>query len=946
MKHPMNHPIWKNVCHSVVAALLTEAASAAPDFATEIQPILEQNCVSCHGADKQKGALRLDTRAGLLEGGDTDLAVDLKAPESSLLLKLVRHAPGHDDIMPPTEEKSKDGKVSGGPPLTEVQTKLLENWLVAGAPWPDGLQLQAKERSRREANLDQSDPNLTSIEVFPKQVSLETSADFHRLIVIGHYKDATTRDVTPSVDISAADAALVRIEGTTLFPQVDGETSVEISYRGKKATVQVVVKEAKKARPVSFRRDVMPVLTASGCNTGSCHGSARGQDGFNLSLFGYDPQGDHYRLTREMPGRRINLALPEDSLMLTKATEKVPHTGGKLFDESSAAYKVLHAWIKDGAHYDDGDIVLPTSIEVRPTQAVLKGAGQKLPLTVRAIYSDGSDRDVTSLTTYSTSNDNSVEIDARSGLLTSAKRGESFLMGRFQTFTEGMQTIVIPDQLSYSKPDLPAANYIDGHVYQKLHKLRVIPSDTCDDTVFVRRVYLDLIGRLPTPEDRATFLADEDPNKRAALVDRLIETKEFTEIWVMKWSELLQIRTFQNQVSYKAALLYHNWLRERIASNTPFNEIVRELLTSKGGTFSTPATNFFQVEQETLLLTENVAQVFMGTRIQCAQCHNHPFDRWTMEEYYRFAAFFAQVKRKKAEDPREQIIFDGGGQMKNPLTNQTAEPKFLGGEAPDTSGKSRRELVAQWLTEPENPWFARNVSNIIWAHFFGIGIVEPVDDVRISNPPSNPELMDDLAKHFVDYNFDFKRLVRDICTSQTYQRSTRVNESNATDTRNFSHARVRRLRAEVLLDVVSQVTSTPNKFKGLPKGARAVQIADGNTSTYFLKTFGRATRETVCSCEVKMEPSLSQALHLLNGDTTHNRIRSGQRVVNMLKEKKTPEEIIRHLYLTCLSRPPTDAEMAKLQNYLKDANDFQSKREVLEDIFWALLNSKEFIFNH
>ncbi|BDS07876.1 surface protein [Oceaniferula spumae] len=937
------------LCQTTAVGFLissTVAAADAPDFVTQVQPILEQNCVACHGEDKDKGAFRLNTRAGLIEGGDTDLAVDLKKPKESLLLKLVRHEVGHDDIMPPTEEKGKDGKVSGGPPLTAEQVNVLESWLVAGAPWPEGLVLKPKQRSRRESNLDQPDPNLSSIEVFPKKVSLETSTDFHRLIIIGHYKDASTRDVTPSVDIKVIDPKLIRIDGTTLYPKADGKTSIEISYRGKKSTIEVSVIDAAKARPVSFRRDVMPVITSSGCNTGSCHGSARGQDGFNLSLFGYDPEGDHFRITKEMPGRRLNLALPEDSLILTKATEAVPHTGGKLFEKDSDAYRVILQWIKDGAKYDGGEIVHPVSIEVRPNQAVLKGVGEKLPLTVRAIYSDGSDRDVTKLTTFTTSNDNSVEIDARSGLMTSAKRGESFLMGRFQTFTEGMQTIVIPENLSYTKPQLPAANYIDGHVYEKLHKLRVIPSEVCDDTVFVRRVYIDLIGRLPSPEDRAAFLADTNKDKRAALVDKLLNTKEFTEIWVMKWAELLQIRTFQNQVSYKAALLYHNWLRERIASNTPFNEIVRELLMSKGGTFSTPATNFFQVELETLKLTENVAQVFMGTRIQCAQCHNHPFDRWTMDDYYSFAAFFAQVKRKKAEDPREQIIYDGSGQMQHPLTKQNSVPKFLGGEIPDTNDKSRRELVANWLTTPENPWFARNVSNIIWSHFFGIGIVEPVDDMRISNPPSNPELLDDLAKHFVEYNFDLKRLVRDICTSRTYQRSTHVNESNESDTRNFSHANIRRLRAEVLLDVVSQVTTTPNKFKGLPKGARAVQIADGNTSTYFLKTFGRATRETVCSCEVKMDPSLSQALHLLNGDTTHNRIRGGQVVVNMLKEKKSPEEIIKHLYLTCLSRPPTDTEMGGLKTYLEDAKDFQAKREVLEDVFWALLNSKEFIFNH
>lgn len=931
---------------SALWLLTVGTALANPvDFVSEIQPILEQNCVSCHGEKKQKGELRLDTRALMMEGGETDDAVNLEKPDQSLLLKLVSHPADHEDVMPPAPKKGK--KETG--PLSKAEIDTLKSWIKQGVPWPDGLKLQAREKSRRESNLDEVDPNVTSIEVFPEKVSLESRADFHRLIVIAHYQDATTRDVTPSVNLQAQDETLIRIDGTTLFPKADGKTVVEVSYRGKTIMVEAEVKESQTARPVSFQRDVMPVLTAAGCNTGSCHGSARGQDGFHLSLFGYDPKGDHFRLTREMPGRRINLALPEDSLLLTKSIESVPHTGGKRFKKDSAAYRVLIEWLESGAKYDEEKIVLPTRIEVRPLEAVLKGSGEKLPLTVRAIYSDGTDRDVTPLTTFSTSNDHSVTIEPTTGLMTSAKRGEAFLMGRFHTFTEGMQTIVIPEDVPYEKVNLPVNNYIDQHVHEKLNKLRVVPSVICDDATFIRRVHLDLIGRVPTPEEREKFLADTDPKKRGLLVDRLIDTKAFTEIWVMKWAELLQIRTFTNQVSYKAAILYHNWLRDRLAANMPFNKIAYELLTAKGGTFSTPATNYFQVELETKKLTENVAQVFMGTRIQCAQCHNHIFDRWTMDDYYSFTAFFAQVKRKKAEDPREQIIFDDKGEIKHPVTKKNAIPKFLGGGAPDPEDlktKSRRELVATWLTKPDNPWFARNVSNIIWAHFFGVGIVEPVDDVRVSNPPSNPALLDALAKKFVSYNFDMKRLVKDICSSRTYQLSSRTNETNIDDTRNFSHASVRRLRAEVLLDVISQVTSTPNKFKGLPQGAKAVQIADGNTSTYFLKTFGRSSRETVASTEVKMDPSLSQSLHLLNGETSHQRVKKGKLVQNMLKLKKSPDEIIDRLYLTCLSRSPTSEEKQKLMFHLNGLKDDKARAEILEDIFWALLNSKEFIFNH
>ncbi|RYD26468.1 MAG: DUF1549 domain-containing protein, partial [Verrucomicrobiaceae bacterium] len=450
-----------------------------------------------------------------------------------------------------------------------------------------------------------------------------------------------------------------------------------------------------------------------------CHGSARGQDGFHLTLYGFDPKGDHFRLTNEMAGRRINLALPEDSLLLTKADGTVPHTGGKLFEKGSPFHQTLVQWIRDGAEYDKGEIPQPLAIEVEPKQMVMTGQDIRIPLTVRATYSDGTDRDVSTLSTYSTSNDNSVAIHKSDGIATSKNRGEAFLLARFALYTEGSQAIVIPKDVQYARPEFPAANYIDPLVAEKLHKLRIIPSTVAEDEIFLRRVFLDVVGVPPTTEERTAFLEDKRPDKRAVLIDDLISRKEFTEMWVMKWAELMQIRTFQNgaqSVSYKAALGYYNWLRDRIAVNMPLNEMVGELLSAKGGTFSSPATNFFQVEQDVMKLTENVAQVFMGTRIQCAQCHNHPFDRWTMDDYYGFASFFAQVKRKPAEDPRERVVYDEGGEIPHLVTKKPVPPKFLGGPKPELQpGQSRREAVAGWLAAPDNPWFARNVVNIVWA---------------------------------------------------------------------------------------------------------------------------------------------------------------------------------------------------------------------------------------
>jgi hypothetical protein len=510
---------------------------------------------------------------------------------------------------------------------------------------------------------------------------------------------------------------------------------------------------------------------------------------------------------------------------------------------------------------------------------------------------------------------------------------------------------VIPDKLQYERPKLAEANYIDTHVNENLHKLRILPSGICTDEEYIRRAFIDVVGVYPKPEDVRKFLADANPKKREALIDELTQRKEFTEVWVMKWAELLQIRSGipgnNNQPPfYKNALLYYNWLSERIAKNIPLNEIVIELLSASGGTVSNPAVNFYQTELDQLKLTENVAQVFMGMRIQCAQCHNHPFDRWTMDDYYGFKAFFSQIGRKNTDDPQEVIIFNNkSGESRHFLTQAVMKPKFLGGESPELKpGEDRRKVLANWMASPENPFFARNIANIMWAHFFGSGIVDPVDDVRVSNPPSNPELLTALSTNLTEYKYDMRRMVKDICTSMTYQRSSQVNETNALDKLNFSHAQVRRVRAEVLLDGISQITETPNKFQGLPLGARAVQIADGAVSTYFLSTFGRAKRESVCSCEVKMEPTLSQALHLMNGDAVHDRIKSGKVVAKLVSEKKSDREVVDELFIRVFGRPPKEKEWASIQQAVADAPE--ARPTVLEDLFWALLNSKEFYFTH
>lgn len=780
------------------------------------------------------------------------------------------------------------------------------------------------------------------LHVYPPDVNLTTARDFQSVIIQAAYANGITRDVTDLAEIKISDPKLVRVEGNVLYPAADGTGEVLVSYAGDTVTLPLTVSESATDRPISFKLDVMPVFMKAGCNMGSCHGAARGKDGFRLSLFGFDPDGDYQRITRELGGRRINLALPEESLLLTKATGRVPHTGGARFDMESPYAAALLRWLDAGAPQDSGELARVENVEIYPRGAVLDGKESTQRMVVRARYSDGTDRDVTSLAVFSSNNDNSAVVGL-DGRVTAAERGEAYLMARFETHTVGTHFIVLPKGLEFAWKDIPENNYIDTLVNAKLKKLRILPSELCTDEEFLRRATLDITGTLPTVDEFEAFMKDDDPAKREKLVDQLLQRKEFVELWVMKWAELLQIRTTQ-QISYKPMLRYYTWLEERIANNVPMDQMVRELLASSGGTFSNAATNYYQNETNTLKISENVAQVFMGMRTQCAQCHNHPFDRWTMDDYYSFAAFFSQVGRKRGEDPREIVIFNsGGGEVRHPVGNRVMAPKFLGGDVPDVKGKDRRQVLADWLASPENPYFARNLANIVWAHFLGRGIVDPVDDVRVSNPAVNPELLETLAGKFTEYNYDFRHLVRDICTSRTYQLSTSTNETNRSDDRNFSHATLRRIRAEVLLDAVTQVTDTKNKFPGLPLGARAVQIANGNTSTYFLTTFGRARRETVCSCEVVTEPNLSQALHLLNGDTVNSKIQQGKLVERRLAEEQTPDRIVDELYIRCLTRHPTEDERAKLHELIAATDN---PRQALEDTFWALLNSREFLFNH
>ena len=783
---------------------------------------------------------------------------------------------------------------------------------------------------------------LTQLNVYPSDINLTTNKDRQLVVVQAVHADGITHDVSKQATFTLANPALCRREGTTFYPTADGQTELKVEYGGQMLTVPVKVEKAAETRAISFKLDVMPVWMKTGCNTGSCHGAARGKDGFRMSLFGFDPDGDYNRITREMPGRRIDFSVPEASLMIEKSIGVVPHTGGKRFEKDSELCTTVIDWISAGCPADPATVATCVGLELYPKDGVLDGQGTTQQVMARAKYSDGTDRDVTSLALYLSNNDTSASITPE-GTITAGTRGEAFVMARFSTFTVGSHFVVLPKGLVFEEKPKAQINYIDELVNLKLKKLRIAPSGKSSDEAFLRRIYVDLVGLVPSEEEYTRFMSSTEPDKRDKLIDELLGRKEFTEVWVGKWAEWLMMRS-SNQTSLKSITLYYTWLSEQIADNVPLDKMVREILGANGGTFKNPPTNFYQIEPDRLKVAENVAQIFMGMRTQCAQCHNHPFDRWTMDDYYSFASFFAQIGRKQGEDYREQIVFNsGGGEVNHLVGGRVMPPVFLGGGPADVAGKDRRVVLADWLASPKNPYFAANFVNRIWHHFFNIGIVEPVDDVRVSNPASNAPLLQELSKRFTESNYDFKALVRDICRSEAYQRSTEKNPSNETDERNFASQTLRRIKAESMLDIISQVTSTKDKFPRLPLGARAVQIADGATSTYFLTTFGRATRETACSCEVKMEPTLSQALHLLNGDTTNNKIQQGGLLATLMKDKAPPEQIIEKLYIRCLSRKPTPEEAAALKPLFAEGSD--AKRS-LDDIFWALLNSREFLFNH
>ena len=796
------------------------------------------------------------------------------------------------------------------------------------------------------AKADPSATRFVSIEIYPSQVNLNHAEDAQRVIAVATRADDMTLDVTDlatwRVDVENGSKGGIHHDAGVVTASIDGVAKLSAEFAGLCVSAEIKASGLTPAPPVSFRHDVIPVLTYSGCNAGGCHGASRGKDGFQLSLFAFDPVGDHFRLTSELVGRRLNVVLPSESLMLKKAVAEVPHTGGKLMEVDSVYYQTLYDWIEAGSPNDIAEAPTVEQLAIYPPRCVL-GEGHDQRFIAVASYSDGTVHDVTHLTLFDSNNGVTAEVDSQ-GWVTAGKRGEAFVTARFDTYTVGSHVLVLPSDALFEPHDEEPVNYIDELVSAKLRTLRINPSPLAGDDEFLRRVSIDIAGRLPTVEEHHEFLINERPDKRAAKIDQLLQEPEFSQLWAHKWCDLLMVRSQANRVEYKPMYLYSQWVTEQILSDRPINELVTDLLTATGTSFDTPQVNFYQSEPDPKKVAENVAQAFLGIRTQCAQCHNHPFDRWTMDDYYSFAAFFSQIARKQGEDYREILVFNrGSGETPHPVTGKPLPAKFLSGDSPSTKGRDRREVLAEWISSPDNPYFAKNMANRVWAHFFSRGVVEPVDDIRVSNPPSNPELFDKLGEKFAESGFDLRTLVRDICNSNTYQRSCQPTESNRNDTRNFARSVPRRIPAEPLLDCLSQATNSPEKLPGLPLGAKAIEITDGSARNYFLDTFGKSDRQSVCACSAVTEPTLSQALHLLNGAATQEKIRRGKLVQEWIKQEKSNEQIVDQIYLRCLSRKPSDKDRAELLALLPEQKD---RQKALEDIFWAVLNSREFLFNH
>lgn len=782
--------------------------------------------------------------------------------------------------------------------------------------------------------------NIKAVTVRPRTVCLSGKNQLQQIQVTGTTDDGTAVDLTDDCQLEVRDGTIASLDGTTLRGQADGRTALLVRHGARRVEVPVETAGLSEPPPLHFTNDIIPILSKAGCNSGGCHGKAAGQNGFKLSVFGSDPRADYTAIVDESRGRRLFAAAPQESLLVLKASGRVPHGGGRRLPTGTPDYELMINWIRQGAPWGDADAPVVESIVVEPAQRQLRlGAAQQLLVTAR--FSDGSTRDVTSAATYTSNAEVVADADQRGHVQSGTVPGEAAItvnyMGRI-----GAARILIPRQATMDWSAPPIHNEIDRLVWNKLSLLKIRPSELCDDATFQRRLFLNTLGTIPTAEEVRTFLADGSTDRRRRLIDEILQRPEYADYWAMKWADVLLVD--RKAIGERGAYEFHRWLRSQLARNRPYDEWVHELLTASGNSARFGPVNFFRAARTPDDLTRTVSQAFLGIRLDCAQCHHHPFDRWGQADFYGLAGFFNGMERQSLSPDREIVFHSGTQPAKLPLTGKTVPIRPPG----DASVKvpadgDPRFVLADWVTSPENPYFARLAANRLWKQFLGRGLVEPEDDLRATNPATNEPLLDYLANDLVEHQFDLKALMRLILNSRVYQLSSRTNETNADDNQNFSRYSVRRLPAEVLLDAISSVADVPEKFSGMPAGTRAIQLWDNRLPSYFLDTFGRSPRESPCECGRSGAPTMAQALHLMNAPELESKVAHPDgRAARLARGEQTVAAMTDELTLTALGRFPT-VEERRVAERLFAASD---RRQAAEDYLWVLLNSYDFLFVH
>lgn len=786
------------------------------------------------------------------------------------------------------------------------------------------------------------------LQVRPARAVLDTPESRQQLLVTwsdgrGH------RDVTRTVRYRVADPTVVSVDARgVLSPISDGVTTVTIDLDETVASVEVAVTGLTSPPPIAFAQEVVPTLAKVGCSSGGCHGKAEGQNGFRLSVFGSDPQFDFDALVKQGRGRRIQPAAPERSLLLRKATGELPHGGGQRLVEGDHRYLRVLRWIAEGASWHaagDREIV---RIEVEPSEFILS-AHQQQQLRVTAIDRAGRQRCVTLESEYQSNADVIAEVDQGGLVQTTEVAGAAAVLVRFQGHV-AVSRITHP-QSNGSFPRPPEANFIDKLAWDRLQQLGIAPSDRCDDATFLRRVYLDTIGTLPTPAESRAFLDSSAADKREQLIDDLLQRDEYADYWAMIWGDLLGAD--KESLTPQGAVAMARWLRRQFRENRPYDEFAHDIIAARGDPTRVGPAGFYLVHNKPEEMGRAVSQIFLGVRIQCAECHHHPFERWSQEDYFGFAGIFTGVKAKKGVVGPTKIVGETATLLKHPKSSEPVALAPLGGEAIDAATSDPRRELASWMTGESNPFFARALVNRLWAHYFGRGLVDPVDDIRATNPATNERLLDALAAYFVENDFDVHAVTRVMLRSQLYQRSAERHEGNRADEQNYSAAAWKPMPAEVLLDAVSAATGVPEQFNGWPRGYRAIEVWDNRMPSYFFQVFGRPQRVTVCECERGTQPSVAQALHLMNAPETAAKLRHRDGHAARLAASPLSEaEIVEELYLLALARRPSAEETALMLSAFErphgetTVSDADWRRSAVEDVLWTLLNTKEFVYNH